>query len=49
MQQAQQALSKNLDALRKEINLFDSRLKLMKQRCEQTAYAIVSDINAVKK
>jgi predicted nucleic acid-binding Zn-ribbon protein len=47
MQQAQQALVKNLNALREELVVIDDRIMRTKTRCEQTAAAIVPDTSSV--
>lgn len=46
MQQAQQALNKNLTTLNDDIRAIDQRLRRMKVRCEQTALAIVGDMSS---
>lgn len=46
MQQAQQALNKNLTTLSDDIRAIDQRLRRMKVRCEQTALAIVGDMSS---
>jgi hypothetical protein len=44
MQQAQQALSKNLSHLSEEIRSIDQRLRRLKVRCEQAALDITGDL-----
>ncbi len=45
MQQAQQALTKNLSTLSDDIRAIDQQLRRLKLRCEQTAVSIVGDMN----